>query len=140
MPGDNRTPKALTWMYTEEPTMAWNKVRGDTTVVVEDIPSCLKLGECGYRAVALNGTHMTEDAVEELDRNTTNVIWALDRDAFAKAQAYEKRLRLYFGRSMALLLARDFKDMDWKEIDECLSETYWGQSSEADMRSSESAD
>jgi hypothetical protein len=140
MPGDSRTPKALMWMYENGPTLGWNRVRGDTTVVVEDLPSCLKLGECGYRAVALNGTHMTEEAIQELDRNTTNVIWALDRDAFAKAQEHEKQLRLYFGKSMTLLLERDFKDMGWKEIDECLSETYWGQSSEAETRSSESAD
>lgn len=140
-PGDTRHPKALTWMYEEGPTLAWNRVGRDTVVVVvEDIPSALKLGVRGYRAVALNGTHMTAEAFEELDRNADNVVWALDKDAFAKAQAYHKQYRMYFGESCALLLPKDFKDMGWEEIDECLSETYWGQYSRAGTPTSESAD
>lgn len=124
LPGDTRTPKALTWMYEEGPSLAWNRVDGACTIVVEDIPSALKLGGLEYRAVALNGTHMTDEAVAELDRNSTSVIWALDRDALAKAMALDKKYRLLFKNTTVLVLDRDFKDQTFEEVDKCLYEIY----------------
>jgi DNA primase len=93
-------------------------------VVVEDIPSALKLGALGYRAVALNGTHLTDEAVSELDKNATSVIWALDKDALRKAMALDKKYRLLFNSTTVLVLHKDFKDQTCKEVDECLSEIY----------------
>lgn len=127
-PGDERQPKALTHMYEDAPTLAWNTVDndGDLVVVVEDIPSALMLDDCNYRAVALNGTHLTDEAVAELDQNATRVIWALDRDAFNKAMALDKKYRLLFKSTAVLMLDRDFKNQTWEEVDKCLYEICLG--------------
>lgn len=130
-PGDTRLPKVLTLPYLDAPVLAWNRERGDQVIVVEDIPSSLVLEIHGYRAVALNGTHMTEEAIEELDRIATDVVWALDRDAVAKAMRLNASTRMYFGQTAVLVLEKDVKDMDYEEVRRCLSEISWLRSSAA---------
>lgn len=120
-PGDSRWPKVLTLPYMDVPVLAWNRARGEQVIVVEDIPSSLVLEIHGYRAVALNGTHMTEEAIEELDQHATDVVWALDRDAVAKAMRLNASTRMYFGQTAVLVLERDVKDMDYEEVRQCLA-------------------
>lgn len=125
-PWSGATPKVLTLPYVDEPLLSWNRRHGDgTVIVVEDIPSSLRLAEIGERAVALNGTHLTDDAKDELIAGATNLVWALDRDAIAKAQKYDAELRLHFRHTVVLLLERDIKDMGNEEINTCLSGIYW---------------
>lgn len=124
LPWDDRTPKALTHLYIDEPTLSWNREPGEYVVVVEDIPSALRLGMFGVRAVALNGTHLTDAAVEELDSATTDVVWALDPDALKKGMEWRQRTRIYFRHSVVLVIDKDFKDMTDEEVLAWRSEIY----------------
>jgi DNA primase len=129
-PGDARVaymPKALTWMYEDGPTLAWNMFPGDEVVVVEDIPSAMMLHWHAQPAVALNGTHLTDEALAELIQQATSVAWALDRDALGKAVNLCTKTRLYFRSSEVVVLERDIKDMPTGEVERCLSGISWGQ-------------
>jgi hypothetical protein len=131
VPGYNDQPKALSWMYESGASLAWFGNRALTTVVVvEDIPSAMRLASHGERAVALNGTHMTDESIEELDENATDVVWALDPDATSKAMRWSMATRMYFRRSVVLMIDKDFKDMTEEEVDRWLSEISWPRSSE----------
>jgi len=125
-PGDGRTPKTLTWLYQDAPVLSWwGTPYNESVIIVEDIPSAMRLALKNYRAVALNGTHLNDEAVEELDRNATNVLWALDPDASYKAAQWLVRTRMYFDKSAVLLIDKDIKDMTNEEIDRWLSEISW---------------
>lgn len=125
-PGSTKVPKVLTVPTAPEPQLAWNLVNDPgRVIVVEDIPSATKLNFGSYRAVALNGTHMTDEAREELMANTEAVVFALDADAFAKGVKYASQFGLYMKSATALKLEKDFKDMDAGEIDKCLLGISW---------------
>lgn len=132
-PDDTRKPKVLTIPYLDEPLLSWfGNLCKDAVYVVEDIPSAIRIALRGERAVALNGTHLTTEAEEELDRNATDVIWALDPDALSKAIKWCTRTRVYFRNSGILVIPRDFKDMTEEEVTRCLSEISWPRSSRAE--------
>lgn len=128
-PDSKVLPKTLTWLYEDVPVTSWFGENWSGVVVVEDIPSAMRIARMGYRAVALNGTHMTDDAVEELDRNADSVLWALDPDATSKASAWCMRTRMYFNNSAVMMIDKDFKDMTDAEVSGWLSDTYWLRSS-----------
>lgn len=130
-PGSALVPKVLSWPITDECPLSWNSVyRGDDrVVVVEDIPSAIALATRSVRAVALQGTHLTDEAIDELIEEATDIVFALDRDAFQKSVSLAKKLRLHFRTCVPLLLEKDFKDMNEEEMERCLSEISWLRSS-----------
>lgn len=120
---DGRLPKTLAVPTAAEPQLGWNKTyrNPEQVVVVEDIPSAIRLGEFGVRAVSLLGTHMTEEAKDELIQEATDVAFALDRDAYAKAQGLARDMRIHFRECTAVLLPKDFKDQTDEEVMGCLT-------------------
>jgi hypothetical protein len=122
-----REKKVLAYPTKEEPQLGWNRqyFTPEDVVVVEDIPSAIRLGQFGVRAVALNGTHLTEEATDELVGEAQCVVFALDRDAFDKAKRLEKQLRIHFDKTACLLLPKDFKNQNNEEVVNCLSEISW---------------
>lgn len=125
-PGSGVMPKTLTWMYEDVPVLSWwGSPHNESVIVVEDIPSAMRLAHLNYRAVALNGTHLSDDAVEELDSNATNVLWALDPDAVGKAIAWLVRTRMYFNQCSVLNIDKDIKDMTDTEVESWLSNISW---------------
>lgn len=125
VPSRDGSPKVLAVPTVPEPQLGWNKQRGTDVVVVEDIPSAILLGRIGVRAVALNGTHMTDEARDELIAEAENVVFALDRDAYAKALKMEADMRIHFRQTACLLLERDFKNQTPDEARKCLSDLCW---------------
>jgi DNA primase len=125
--GGGRGPKVLAVPTLNEPQLGWNPYQSTSAdvIVVEDIPSVIRLGEFNVRAVALNGTHLTDEACEELAAEAERVVFALDRDAFRKSVALEQKLRIHFDKTATLLLPKDFKNQTNEEVETCLSEISW---------------
>jgi hypothetical protein len=125
---DGRSPKTLAVPTKAEPQLCWNlgpQLDPRNVVVVEDIPSAIRLRAFGVRAVALNGTHLTDEAKDELAANAQRVVFALDRDAFYKSIELTQDLSLSFESAVALLLPRDFKNQTNNEVMGCLAEISW---------------
>ena len=115
-------PKALNHMETDEPPVSYyfrsTGARGDTVLVVEDIPSALRASTlmdacaaCGIPGAAVVG---------EVAALYRHVVWALDADATASALDLHRQHALRFESSRVLVLPKDLKDMTDEEIDECL--------------------
>lgn len=118
-------PKVLSVPTSAEPQLGWNLVEGTSVVVVEDIPSAIRLREFGVRAVSVLGTHLTDEAADELITEAEQVVFALDRDAFKKSVALNEKLRIHFRDTAVLLLPKDFKDQQEEEVKECLRQVQW---------------
>jgi hypothetical protein len=97
------TPKTLTYKAIDEPFIHWSRTMGKVTdlVIVEDWFSAERVGDIDEaRSVALNGTHMSPGALEEIltEGKNLQIHVALDRDAFAKG--------LKMAYDIALLVSR----------------------------------
>lgn len=130
------SPKVLNVQWEAGPFLSW--YYGTTgsyqhrarLLVVEDIPSAVKVSSIYtpfVRMCALNGTHISQDGLKELIGGgfENNVVLALDEDASEKALTYSRELGLHLGRVRVLLLHRDLKNMNEKEIRECLQNVLW---------------
>jgi hypothetical protein len=120
-------PKALTHrVEVNDPWISFyhapeGGVRPTMIVVVEDIPSAIRLSDV-FHSVALCGTHITDEGIELLAEKYTDITWLLDRDAFAKAMKLAKEYRMLFRNTRVVRPARDPKDMTVEEFNECLRE------------------
>lgn len=117
--------KALTYMEPEEVQLSWyrpNKSRGAPCVVVEDIPSAVRVSMCGVNAVALLGTILNIEKATEIAEFSGHVILALDQDATSKAFHHAHRWCLLWDDVQVLPLQKDFKDMTDEQIEEKLRE------------------
>jgi hypothetical protein len=122
-----RQPKVLTFRETEDgPFIHWTGDGSAAIVIVEDIPSAERLAALGYRACALLGTHMDDEAqqeiVDEARRTEAQLYVALDRDAIRKTLAYRESLGMLVP-ALAVLVQKDFKDMTDTEISDCMNAT-----------------
>lgn len=92
------------------------KAFNDTSkiVLVEDILSAVKISHV-KSALALLGSYIPSSIIEVLEPFDKIVIW-LDRDKLEEALSYAKKLRLYTGKQVSVII----KDLDPKEysIDE----------------------
>lgn len=93
----------------------WKKY-GPTLIIVEDIPSAVRLAEAGVHALALCGTVLNLERIIEIrDLKYKNVWLALDNDAFNQAVkyvgAYDKWVKMKVKR-----LEMDIKDMPTTEF------------------------
>lgn len=108
------------WKAKEEPMISWTPAysRGaDTIWIVEDVVSAAKLwGFAPVRAVALLGTHMTQDAAAEIQRHAQHVVIALDADATGKAFLMARRWGAAFKSCQVQILTHDIKDLSVDEI------------------------
>lgn len=118
---DGAEPKAMTRMECDEPHMSWYREQNTSSVcVVEDIPSAVRASRY-VDSVALCGTGCGPDYAREIAAHYTNVVWALDADAFQQALGHHRRWRILFEHSMVLLLEQDFKDTQEDELCDLLS-------------------
>jgi len=119
---DGGYPKSLTHREKDEHMLGWFRATttDGLTVVVEDIPSAVRLAYHGINAVAMCGGEIGEGPITELMEVSTSVRWAFDDDATRKAVAHHRRWRFYFEDSRVVELARDVKDMNEDEVIELI--------------------
>jgi hypothetical protein len=110
--------KALTYIEPDEVQMSWYKVNTNApTVVVEDIPSAVRVASNGVNAVALLGTLVNEEkAIELREYASMPIVIALDQDATLKAFRIAREYGLLWDDYEILPLQKDFKDMTDEEI------------------------
>lgn len=136
--------KALTARLRNDcPFQGWVNIRSiyRPIVCVEDLPSAVRVGMAGYRAVALLGNTPSNDALDEIAEEAREfkvpVLFALDPDATAQAMRVSRKFGMR-GDSSVLVLHKDFKNMKQEEVNECLMNANWYQhSSETGERSTE---
>jgi DNA primase (bacterial type) len=121
-------PKAFTTGYNVgENLMCWYQYKkyGKTLVIVEDIPSALRLAQDGkVNAVALLGTVLNFDRINEIKAQEYDRVWlCLDKDATFQAIKY----RLLFDDHLPQMLVKplgnnDIKDMPYQEFNAFMKE------------------
>lgn len=122
-------PKTINYKEVDENWLGWYIREGvcsankegkfDIVVVVEDAISAVKASRY-VPSVALYGTNLNPDAIDELRSNGHKTYLAFDKDATAKAYHYVKEYGL-LGNFRLLPLSKDLKDMDDHEL------TVWSQ-------------
>lgn len=125
-------PKSLTYKEKlEQPFIHWSmRLNPKAIVLVEDWFSAEKVSEAGATGVALLGTNLSQDAVNEIKQVAT-AWWgcptfvALDRDAYTKTLLYLSRYREQFARGLyAWSLRVDLKYESVERIKEALDGNY----------------
>ena len=92
-------------------------------MVVEDIPSAVRIMQNGVNAVSLLGTLVNDDKAYELnDYASRPIVLALDNDATYKAFQITKKYGLLWDKWQVMFLKKDFKDMSNEEIQQKLGE------------------
>lgn len=86
-----------------------------SVVLVEDIPSAIRVGRQA-RSVALLGHSLCDETAEDLADNATDLIVALDPDAVDKALKLKKQWQIYFNSIVVRVLSSDPKDMSDEQI------------------------
>ena len=126
-----QSAKALTFMDNDEPVMDWtclhafhqSGIRDYAAVLVEDQISALKFNQRireDYKlkasAVALLGTGLNAEKVQELQAFTNHVVLALDKDASGQAFAHARKWGCAFASFRVMLLDKDIKDSSPEEL------------------------
>ena len=107
---------ALSWYYKKR----HRRKNSDTLLIVEDIPSALRLVD-HVDAVSLLGTALGDDKQKEIRRLMYDRIYiALDEDATDKAIRIKKQCSLYLPSLSVLPLETDIKDMTPEQVEEKL--------------------
>jgi hypothetical protein len=118
---DKRHPKSIS--HTEQGAMSWYTNHTATIpgiIIVEDQLSAIRASDY-LTSVALLGTHLSEENVDELRASNMRPVWlALDADAWSTAV----RLSIQYRHRLPLRLVRipkDLKDHTQEELTELLS-------------------
>lgn len=123
---NGESPKAIiTKLKADCPMMCWYKAAqyATTLVVVEDQPSALRLWDQGIDALALCGTLLSADRIDEIKaQKYTSVILCLDQDATATAVKAVAWFRSRLPGMRILPLVKDIKNMTEVEMDSFLLE------------------
>lgn len=107
---------ALSWYF----HLCSRRKASDTLIIVEDIPSALRLTPY-TDAVALLGTAFSPEKQREVRRmGYDRIILALDEDATAKAIKIKQECSLYLPSLEVLPLVRDIKDCTVPQLEEVL--------------------
>lgn len=117
---DGAKPKSLS--HTEPEALAWYRNRAsDSLVIVEDQLSAIRASKY-VNAVALLGTNLNQSRATEIRKaRFSNVMLALDADAFEKAVSYARKYRSYLPLTL-LRLDKDIKDMKDEEVQQLLKD------------------
>lgn len=97
------------------PHPVWAHLSNYTVVLVEDIPSAVRLSMY-TNSIALLGTTLDEADVGDIAQQYTDVIVALDNDATLAAGKLAARLRLSGLGAHVEILEKDVKDMQEPEL------------------------
>lgn len=96
----------------------------DTLVVVEDIPSSIKLSSY-MPCAAMMGTHLSLDDASYLrELGVSRLVVALDADALGKQYKIKQSIDFIFDCVIMPRLSEDIKDMDDDDIQEFCYEIY----------------
>ena len=114
---NRRNVKAISYWFNEVVKLHFTPVRGDTCIIVEDIPSAIKADHF-LPAVALQGTGLNTEQVNFIKKLYSNIIIAFDSDATAKAVSLRNKYSLYFYSITVLPLDKDIKDTSYYELNE----------------------
>lgn len=112
---DGRQPKTLT--HTEQGAIAWfTNVRSSGIIIVEDQLSAIRASDY-LTSVALLGTHLNDERVQELRAAKTRPIYlALDNDAIGTAVKHVVKYKSLLPMRL-VRLSKDIKDMTHEEAD-----------------------
>lgn len=119
---DNGTPKYINRTNTPDTFIYSCPAGGDTVVLVEDILSCIRVGE-QMSAVALQGTSVSDTLLAYLTKHYTSFIVWLDNDnrqVKLNQAALARTLSLY-GSVRLLKTDRDPKEMTDEQIKQALT-------------------
>lgn len=117
----NVKPKAVTWLSNvAHPVMAWyechDRTKNVPLIIVEDQMSAYKASYF-CNAVALLGTHLGEDKLQEmLKAKPSKIIVALDEDAVSKCARIVGSLSGIVDDVKFLPLKKDLKDMSLDDV------------------------
>lgn len=116
--GHSSMQKVVTYMELDEPVMHWTGTsRTHPMALVEDQISALKYTFItGSPAVALLGTGVNQEKVEELQRHTKHILIALDSDATGQAFYMARKWGQAFESCRVIILKHDLKDTDAQTI------------------------
>lgn len=122
---DGQTPKALTYITRpDEARSSWYRAESwaktPWAVLVEDIPSAVKVAVAGWDAIALLGMP-TVRAMDEVISRYYRVCWWLDDDMDYASVQHRTEYQIYFLESRCILGQKDAKDMTDNEVKQCLS-------------------
>lgn len=109
--------KAIAYPAEDKPFAHWAIPEQEckhSVVIVEDYLSALRIQQLDYTALALLGTHLPMDTLNDLIAyKPTEVVIALDPDATEKAFRMQRNIRLYFPKVRVAVLEQDIKDMTY---------------------------
>lgn len=112
-----QAPKSLIMKDPEYKGGAWYPVTIENTsslIIVEDLLSAIAVRSFGIDALALLGTHITDECAEQINNQKyKRVVVALDNDATSKATSIVVSGTL--NNSHLLILPKDIKDMSLEE-------------------------
>lgn len=119
------------WKMRDEPWQCWYiRTRHPAILyIVEDQISAARLWQAGRDAVALLGTHLSQEKANEIRRSYVEeipqktdyrIILCLDKDATAKAIEYKRKYDSYLGNLEVKFLSKDIKNMSCVELEEFL--------------------
>lgn len=119
--GRDDRPKARTWMHARGPVQSWYGIPEQTIVLVEDQISAIVVASVNLCSVALLGTQLNADKVREIaSMRPDEVVVALDADATNEAFKLARKWNLAFNMMRVVILERDLKEEDKKNIRETL--------------------
>lgn len=118
----SEAPKSMIWKAKEEPMISWavrtspsdafEEARRHIFVVEDQISAAMISQNTPYLGVALLGTHLTADAVREMQRHATGIVIALDADAARKAYILARKWGdAFYHGAQVLMLEKDIKNM-----------------------------
>ena len=112
----DKPKRCYTYKATAQPWLdhwTMGDMRSETTVIVEDCISALRLNGLGYNAAALLGTSITTEQAKEIQAcyGQRPIYLALDRDAFEKA-LHLTRKHSHILTMKPVCLDEDIKNME----------------------------
>lgn len=121
------SPKSINYQEAvNEPFIHWAAaLHADNSpvVVVEDWFSAEKVAQAGYLSVAILGTHLTADAVDEIASRRRPTVLAFDQDAYPKSLRYLAKYGERFSQGLTVWrLAKDLKYVELQRIQRAVNE------------------
>lgn len=114
--------KSLTYWHKERPNMHYPRclhARGPVALVEDTLSSIRVARYCRTRA--LLGTFLSDQCVEQLKKETDEILLALDNDMITKMVGMAQQLRGLF-KVRIVRWPADPKDMRDEDVEKCLSE------------------
>ncbi len=118
----NQKPKV--YNYPDSLPIPFTCGKGETAVLVEDCASACSIARFKqFTGLALLGTHLTSEYLFHIVANYTNIVIALDPDAYSKSFKLRESINYYTENVLIWQLRKDLKNMDRQEIQEFIQES-----------------